>query len=222
MQDMPPPPAIHHEYKEEIKTEHVVYKNKALKAMETLHGWCSDDKAEALMSFIWFMKPTTIVEIGVFGGKSLVPMAFALKSLGRGTVYGIDPWSSEASMEGMEGVNKDWWGSIDHEAILTDLQGHIKKHNLRRYVKLIQATSEAATPIDQIDILHIDGNHSEETSMIDVIKWVPLVRDGGMIIFDDLTWGTTTKATEWLDEHCERTHTVQDKENEWGIWIKNN
>lgn len=191
----------------------------ALYAMDQLEGWCSKEKAVILMDLIFNNKPQTVVEIGVFGGKSLVPMAFALKQNGSGKVYGIDPWDSLRSAEGMEGVNKDYWGTLDHLAILNGLVAKIKQFDLSKQVVLIKSTSEGADPIANIDMLHIDGNHSEPTSFLDVKKWVPLVKQGGIIIFDDITWGTTGRAVKWLDECCIRL-SEHKGDNEWAIWYK--
>ena len=52
---------------------------KIAKAMEQLTGWCSVSKAFVLIDLIFQTQAQTIVEVGVWGGKSLVPMALALK-----------------------------------------------------------------------------------------------------------------------------------------------
>jgi len=200
-----------------IQTEQV--KLEAFDAMEQLEGWCTKFKASVLMSLIFKTKPQKIVEIGVWGGKSLVPMAFAMKALGRGKVYGIDPWSASESIQGMDGVNKEWWGSIDHNAIYQGLVRKIAQFQLKSYVKLVRSTSENAPLISDIDILHIDGNHSEETSFFDVMKWVPLVKSGGLIIFDDTTWGTTARAVQWLNANYTKISDYHE-DNDWGIWVK--
>ena len=220
MYDAAPPPS-HYEYVMGVhKTKaESRYKQRILHKLKQLDGWCSDFKASTLMDLVWFMQPKVVVEIGVFGGKSLVPMGFALKQLGGGMAYGIDPWSAAASAEGMDGANKDWWGSLDHGAILRKLQSKITEFQLDDYITLVQATSADAPEIDDIDILHIDGNHSNDASYFDAVKWVPLVRSGGFIIFDDITWGTTERATDWLDEHCVRVITMKDAENEWAVWV---
>ena len=195
-------------------------KEQALLAMDELTGWCSKFKAAILMDLILQKKAKTVVEIGVWGGKSLIPMAFAIKSLTNGKVYGIDPWSNAESALGMNGVNQEWWGKVDHEAIYQNLVQKINKFNLQNTVSLIRATSKNASPIAGIDVLHIDGNHSEEASFLDVQKWVPLVSSGGLIIFDDTTWGTTARAVNWLNENCTKMKDYHDEANDWGIWIK--
>jgi predicted O-methyltransferase YrrM len=195
-------------------------KQSALLAMKKLHGWCSVYKASTLMDLVWLIRPETVVEIGVFGGKSLVPMAFAVKATGKGMVYGIDPWSADESAAFMEGANHDYWSTLDHNAIYYDLCGKITEFKLENYITLIPRTSEAADPIANIDILHIDGNHSEERSFADVLKWVPLVRSGGLIVFDDITWHTMNKAPSWLNKHCVPFLQIDDEDNSWAIWIK--
>lgn len=215
------PPHSHYEYALPVprsySTEKV--KQKAYKSMVELEGWCSEQKASTLMELVFMMRPEKVVEIGVFGGKSLVPIAFALKEMDQGAVYGIDPWSAHASSEGMEGVNYDYWSKVDHEAILQGLKQKIKKFRLEDHIVLIRKSSEEAPLIEGIDILHIDGNHSEEASFLDVTKWVPLVRRGGIIIFDDINWATTAKAVEWLDSECIKMTEITG-DNIWGIWVK--
>ena len=223
MYDCPPPPS-HYEYS--VKANGGVdsqkrFKQTALYALKQLQGWCSDYKASTLMDLVWLMRPQTVVEIGVFGGKSLVPMAYALKALGTGgVIYGIDPWCSMASAEGQDGSNEEYWANLDHDSILSELEGKINVFNLTNQIELVRATSEDAAPIANIDILHVDGNHSNDASYYDICKWGPLVRKGGMIIFDDITWSTIEKALVYLEENYTRLIVIEDEENSWGIWIK--
>lgn len=192
---------------------------------QVFHGWCSYQKASVLIDIILATKPKTVVEIGVWAGKSLVPMAFVLKEIGKGKIYGIDPWSPNASTQGLmhEGT-KEFWRLADHDAVLERLRFHIEEFGLENHVELIRSTSFDAPPIQEIDILHIDGNHSDETSYIDVTKWVPLVRKGGWIIFDDINWQengmrTNRRAVQYLNEHCHKLAEIDDL-CLWGIWYK--
>ena len=222
MYDQPSPPPSHYEYT--IKAAPIAKEQQvkalAMSAMKMLDGWCSDYKAATLMNFVWLIRPTTIVEIGVFGGKSLVPMAFALRATGQGKAYGIDPWSTDASTAYMEGRNLKYWGTLNHDSVLDRLRQKIIDFDLTNYISLIRNTSEDAEPIQNIDILHIDGNHSDECSYGDVIKWTPLVRSGGLIILDDITWHTMNRAPKWLDENCTRLLRVSDESNAWAVWVK--
>jgi predicted O-methyltransferase YrrM len=72
---------------------------------------------------------------------------------------------------------------------------------------------------EKIDMIHIDGNHSEMTSLEDVKRWVPQVKSGGVVVFDDVNLNTTNKAVEWLDKNCIRFQEFEG-DNIWAIWIK--
>jgi len=200
-------------------------RQEAFYLMAQVEGWCSQEKAGVLVDIVLKAKPDTIVEIGVWGGKSLIPMATALRANGKGRIFGIDPWSNAASTEWvMNEVNKSFWNYVDHELVFQELQRKLYQFDLFDYVELIRSKSEDAPPIQCIDILHVDGNHSEETSYLDVKKWAPLVRSGGWIIFDDMSWfengkATTARAVEWLDTHCLKIAEFSDT-CLWGIWVK--
>ena len=194
-------------------------KERAFAAMTQLEGWCTVNKASILIDLILIKEPQVVVEIGVFGGKSLIPMAFALKEIGQGKIFGIDPWSNDASTEGMDGENYRWWQQVDHDLILAGLLDKIVQFKLFSQIQLIRERAEHTAPIHNIDILHIDGNHSEESAYTDVQKWIPLVKRGGIIIFDDTKWITTQKAMAWLDTECIKLAEFTEA-NGWGIWIK--
>ena len=50
------------------------------------------------------------VELGVFAGRSALPIAIAHHDLGRGIVIGIDAWSINATKEGQNSKeNDEWW-----------------------------------------------------------------------------------------------------------------
>lgn len=217
--------ASHYEYVMDVRESVYSLKNQALTSMVHLHGWCSPQKADFLIDLVLLTKPKKIVEIGVWGGKSLIPMAYALRANQQGVIYGIDPWDNNASLQYLtnEG-NKAFWRYADHGAVYRDLVQKIETSDLVTQVELIPFTSEEAPSIPEIDILHIDGNHSEETSFFDVQKWVPFVKKGGFIIFDDMTWFendryTTEKAVQWLDENCFKLAEFIDV-CVWGVWVK--
>lgn len=206
-------------YESVVENETTELKNKIFKSMAKLEGWCSETKASILVDMILLTKPEVVVEIGVWGGKSLIPMAYALQTLGKGKAYGIDPWSADASAVGMDGVNLEWWTKVDHEMIYQGVVKSIKQFGLQKQIVLVRNTSENADLIQNIGLLHIDGNHAEETSYLDVTKWVPCVKKGGIIIFDDVNWSTTNSATAWLDENCIKITELKG-DNIWGIWVK--
>lgn len=213
-------------YEEQIEqNKRLVLKQSVSHMLNQLDGWCTYEKASILIDFVLQLKPKTIVEIGVFGGRSLLPLALAQKTLGFGKTYGIDPWDAKDSVEGLIALeHKQWWENVDHSSVLHKLYHHIYSYQLQNQIELICSTSMNAPIIHNIDILHIDGNHSEEASLFDVEKWVPLVNSGGLIIFDDLDWcergiNTTKKAVDYLDRNCIKMGEFQ-SHSTWGIWCK--
>jgi predicted O-methyltransferase YrrM len=219
-------PESHFEYVLDKRASTRGNKTEAFLCMDQVHGWCSHQKASILIDILSVAGAKTVVEIGVWGGKSLLPMAYTLKKMRQnGKIYGIDPWHNQASIEGAaHESNIAFWNAVDHEAVLDRLENVIQEWGLTDTVTLIRATSLAAPPIHDIDVLHIDGNHSDITSFIDVTKWVPLVKKGGWIIFDDMNWFengmvTTQRAIDYLNESCHKIAEI----NEtclWGIWYK--
>src|ERR1700722_18034413 len=134
-------PASHLEYN--IPTPDAAkVKQQAFAYMGQLIGWCSEQKAGILIDLILRSRPETIVEIGVWGGMSLVPMAHALKMNGKGKIYGIDPWSNVASLEEMANdANKAYWGEVNHEAVLHGLIYRTRQFDLENQIVLIRNTS---------------------------------------------------------------------------------
>ena len=55
---------------------------------------------------------------------------------------------------------------------------------------------------ESIDILHIDGNHTEDSAYFDAVHWLPKVKQGGYIWFDDVNWSTTNKAVRYMKDYC--------------------
>ncbi len=189
--------------------------------LPNIHGWCSVEKARALCEAILSRQPEVCVEIGVFGGSSLVPQALALKANGHGLIHGIDPWSVDAALEEMQSAdNKAWWGAkVDLESIHQHCVENITKYGLQTHCTLIRKKAEEVADNfadESIDMLHIDGNHSELLSYKDATLYLPKVKSGGLIFFDDIWWSdgtaeaTTRKAIVFLLQSCVKLQLVGD------------
>lgn len=161
------------------------------------------------MDLIYETKPTTCVEVGVFGGSSLFPTACTLKFLKKGKVYAIDPWENADCLEGYtpQNPNYDWWSKINLDTIYQDFIALLDKYNLNQHTVVMRMSGREALQTfrnKSIDILHIDGNHTEEVALQDAKMYLPKVKKGGYIWFDDANWPTTRKAWEYLSEYCEK------------------
>jgi hypothetical protein len=173
-----------------------------------LHGWCTTEKALNFIDLVLEVQPEVCVDIGTFGGRSLFPVASALKFLGKGIVIGIDPWDKIECLKHFEATDDprhiDWWGKIDFNQIYRGFVQMLQKHNLEKYCKALKTTSEkASSQIESIDILYIDGNHAEHMVTQDVQLYLPKVRKGGYIWLNDTTWTAMQPAIELLTEGCD-------------------
>lgn len=183
-------------------------------------GWCSKEKSSALIETIMSRKPELCIELGVFGGSSLIPQAMALKANGRGKIVGIDPWTTDAALEDMsQKENREWWGSQNLESVYQHCLGNVKKFGVEQQVEIIRDKAEAVADrftAESVDLLHIDGNHAEDPAYRDATLYLPKVKPGGIIFFDDIYWtdghedATTRKAIVYLLQHCTKLRLVGD------------
>lgn len=187
----------------------------------TMEGWCSVDKAKEIARQILQNNAMNFVEIGVYGGKSLIPAALTFQALGRGVAYGIDPWTVEACLEGSNDPQNDhWWSKVvPLEEIYKGFVKKVFELGLTKHANWIRFKSTESAglfPVHSIDILHIDGNHSKETSTEDVLVWMPKVKMNGIIIMDDTAWTSLHNAVQLVREKCDLVKT----EDNWIVCRK--
>jgi len=151
------------------------------------HGWASEEKGVSLAAAVLTMRPEICVEIGVWGGKSAIPIALALKEVGRGVLWAIDPWSPQASAAGQTEKNSQWWGEQDHELIYQYFLKNIEDTATQSCIRVIRQKSDDVQPPKQIGLFHCDGNHSDQ-AIRDVERFAPNVRTGGLVFMDDIQW----------------------------------
>ncbi|MGL5262974.1 MAG: class I SAM-dependent methyltransferase [Candidatus Rhabdochlamydia sp.] len=185
------------------------YQNTVLSYQSNIPGWCCEEKAKNMMDLIYEVKPKICVELGVFGGSSIHPTACALKFLKQGVVYAIDPWRNLDCLEGyaLDDPNYNWWNSINLNDIYDGFEKMLYDYKLRFYCVVMRMTGQEALSQfadESIDILHIDGNHTENAALNDAQMYLPKVKKGGYVWFDDVCWPTTKSALEFMQSHCEK------------------
>ena len=170
----------------------------------TLHGWCDVPKAITLANLVLAMKPTRIVECGVWGGRSALPMMMAAKSNDFGVVTCIDPWSPEESAKGQTAEeDKEWWKNVaNHELVYQHFVYHVDKLGLRDWCEIVRLPADQVEPPKDIELFHLDGNHGPQ-ALTDMQHFGPNIALGGVCVLDDLEWagGYVLKAEAWLLEH---------------------
>jgi hypothetical protein len=163
-------------------------------------GWCTTVKGKRMALLAYGAE--LCVELGVFGARSLVAVAVALRDQQQGEAHGIDPYTVDAALEGKNAVaNDEWWAKVDLEAIYRGAQETLEKLQLTSHARLIRARSQdvvSGYAPGSIDLLHQDSNHSEEVSCKEVELWTPKIKPGGYWVLDDTDWASTKRAQEML------------------------
>lgn len=172
-----------------------------------MNGWTTPERCIEMCELVLQTKAQCVVEIGVFAGRSLLAQAFGLRELAQeGKIYGIDPFKKDDCLEGENEANKEYWAKLDLHDIHKQAVETIWQHNLDGYAILIRAASQNCCRLfapNSIDILNIDGCHSEKASCRDVLTYLPKVKQGGFIHFDDAKWESTQTALGLMDKACE-------------------
>lgn len=172
---------------------------------------CSKEKISFLMDHILKTKPQICVEVGVFAGATLLPVAVTLKYLGGGKAYAIDAWSNDVATFNMKphDHNRERWSQLDLKAVYYKFKSRLYDWDVESKVKILKKTSEKAAPdVNQIDFLHLDGDYTEEGSYNDAVLYLSKVKPGGYILYSNVLllvngFQPKLKAFRHLLNHCD-------------------
>lgn len=136
------------------------------------HYSLSEDEQEMVWKLaLTIPKDGLIVELGVCWGKTAVILAAAAQET-RSLYYGIDNWS-------LEGNKTVVWD------LLTETLGDDKKWWLFES----DTHSKEWEGVGGVDFLLIDAGHDPVNVTADCAIWIPQVRPGGIVLFDDVPSG---------------------------------
>jgi predicted O-methyltransferase YrrM len=123
---------------------------------------------------------STAVEIGVYEGSSAVVLAGALPATG--ALHLIDPFGESSTLlpgwAGVEGATRRVVARAARRR--PDGGPHLIWHVER-------SEDAAATWREPVDLVFIDGDHSEAGCRLDWELWNPFVASGGVVVFHDAT-----------------------------------
>ena len=183
-----------------------------LDAYKNLDGWCSEEKSKYLFDLTFNTKPNLIVEIGVYKGKSLSSFSAASLLLDDCKVIGIDSYDINDII-----LNQEIKKTFVTQEELTESKNIMLDtfNNLKLPVNLIEKSSINAYFDEnfnnkKIDILHIDSSHTEEDSVIDTLLWMPRIRAGGFLIYDDANWESLKNAQKFALKKCKHITYLED------------
>jgi predicted O-methyltransferase YrrM len=128
------------------------------------------------------LQPALTVELGTHYGVSLFAMAQSLKDHGMTCrLVGIDTWEGDEHagfynnevFESFEDIRSNVYASVNSEAL---------RMRFEEAVDLFEDGS--------IDLLHIDGLHTYQSTKQDFETWLPKISDRGIILFHDVSEAT--------------------------------
>lgn len=139
-----------------------------------------------LHGLVHALEPAVVVEIGSARGQSACYIGLALKQLGRGRLYAIDPHTATA------------WNDADSVETYRAMRRNLRAFGVERYVQIVRdySTAAGAQWHEPIDLLFIDGDHSYEGVKRDWELFAPHVREFGTVVFHDTLW-SRVGSTGW-------------------------
>jgi len=174
----------------------------------SIPGQSDDLKIWLLTQIFRCARQGDVVEIGSAYGRSAFALAWLSSFHSIGPVICVDPWnviSSESQGKQATLIDQmvlDFNFQKIFEAFIASVSGfknvnYIKKPSGEAVIEYRAAGDSGyviskelgATKITgSISILHIDGNHKYEEVRRDLEGWLPFVKPGGWILFDDYVW----------------------------------
>jgi hypothetical protein len=166
-------------------------------------GWITLNKAGCLIDYVdeicRDVESPICVEIGVYAGKSVLPVALELKRNAKGIIYAIDPWTNEEATRGYEDAHYEYWSQIDLNQKLEIFESMIREFELKDYISIIKEPSDTAPEIKNINLLHIDGQHTDQ-ALRDVRKYASQITLNGYCVVDDVDWGRVADVPNLLEK----------------------
>ncbi|RZS57417.1 methyltransferase family protein [Microcella putealis] len=190
-------------------------------------GGSSAAKALILAELVKRGRGACSVDIGVYRGRSLLPLATAHASLGRGRAIGVDPYSSAAAVERdapeLWEQLQQFASTTDFDAIYVSVVSLLKSEGLTAWSEIKRATShvglmEIADEGVEVGLVHVDGNHDTEIVLHDVEWALRHTVPGGFIVIDDISWRSVRPAVERVRQNSSLLFARVDQMNDFAVY----
>lgn len=158
-----------------------------LRAPGSLGGWMTESEREYLFQVAKAMQPgQRFMEIGVYGGTTL--SVFAMMAPDDCEIIGMDSWENETP-----NVSRKTGDYIDLRGFCVE---NLEANGVVDRVKLFDGSSHLLGKSwdKALDVLIIDGDHTEAGAREDLDDFAKHVNLGGLLIVDDY-WSSTDVKT---------------------------
>ena len=172
----------------------------ALERYAVFPGFCAKEKVWFMYELSKSLNQDLVVEVGVYGGRTLLPMALGSR---KAQVVGIDAWRSEECLRGEKDEYAETWRVHDFESVYRTAKRDIESEGLG--IQIIRGDHLVVVnnfPDNSIDLLHEDANHSPTIIRKSMDAWIPKVKTGGTIVWDDPGWGNGWDVVRYVREDC--------------------
>jgi predicted O-methyltransferase YrrM len=147
------------------------------------------------------IEPETALEIGCFRGQGTLMLAKYFSN-----ITCVDPWDDEYVKErpGFSfAPSSQWVGQYEKFSANTA--------SIAEKLTICRGKSKDVLPTmpsESFDFIFVDGDHSHDAVAIDAAESFRLVKNGGIILFDDYTWvrentGPKTAIDEFCKQHAD-------------------
>lgn len=122
------------------------------------------------------IKPTRVVEVGVYKGRCAARLQ---KAWPYATLYLVDPWQAlEANAMTYDNSQEQW------DEILMGVARRFRRQKRVRIYKMPSTEAVKWIP-DNLDLVFVDGMHTYDAVKEDIAHWLPKVRPGGLLTGHD-------------------------------------
>lgn len=125
------------------------------------------------------------VEIGTFQGH----YAAVLGKQWKGTLITIDPYDWPNQPSYVDGCRKDWTkeeaAELDPEKVMMEAAQLLAPLANVSMMRLQSVVAARCFPLQSLDFVFIDGDHSAEAVSADIAAWTPNIKPGGILAGHD-------------------------------------
>jgi len=129
-------------------------------------------------------------------------------------LYCVDPWMPYGGRK---------YTKEKQDAIFAVCQDTLRPYNVT-YIRKTSMEGVKDIPINSLDFVYIDGNHTFDFAMEDIIHWSRRVRSGGIIACHDFHYGSNVEVVMAVESYTRANHIdpwyVTKESQPTAYWVK--